>query len=80
MFQGMKMPKLSDTSDDYKIIRIRIKVGDEVKKGDIIMDVETDKATMDVASYYDGKITELNVKEGSIVRYDSLMGVINTPD
>ncbi|MDL2238057.1 lipoyl domain-containing protein [Christensenellaceae bacterium OttesenSCG-928-K19] len=81
MFVGIKMPKLSEMSDDYKIIKIRRKVGDQAVKGEIFMDVETeDKAAMEVAFYTTGVITELNVKEGDIVRGDALLGVINEPD
>ncbi len=80
MFQGIKMPKLSDTSDEYKIIKIHGKVGDTVEKGALFMDVETDKAAMTVSYYYSGKITEINAKEGTFVRADSMLGVINTPE
>ena len=78
MFIGIKMPKLSDTSDAYKIIRIHAKVGDVVKKGEIFMDVETDKAAMPVSFYNNGKITEINVREGMEVRYDSMLGVMDS--
>ncbi len=77
MFIAIKMPKLSDTSDDYKIMKILCKVGDQAKKGDVFMEVETDKATMPVSFYNSGKITELTAKEGDVIRYNSMIGVID---
>ena len=79
-FEGIKMPKLSDTSDDYKVIRIHAKVGDVVKKGGLFLDVETDKAATTVSFYRSGKITELTVKEGAMVRSDALLGVMDVEE
>ncbi len=78
MFVAIKMPKLSELSDDYKVVRIDCGVGDRAVKGEVFLEVETeDKATMEVAFYTDGKITELNVHEGDIVRYNAMLGVID---
>ena len=80
MFIGIKMPRLSETSDDYKIMKVFCQVGDAVKKGDLFAEVETDKATMPVCFYNSGKITEINVKAGDVVRYNSMMGVLDEPE
>ena len=80
MFVGIKMPMLSETSDEYKITKIFAKVGDMAVKGKPLMDVETDKSTMTVSFYNTGKITELNVREGDVVKYNSLIGVIDEED
>lgn len=77
MFVAIKMPKLSDTSDYYKITKIYAKVGDIAVKGEPFMEVETDKSTMPVAFYNNGKITEITAKEGDTVRYCSMLGVID---
>lgn len=77
MFVAIKMPKLSDTSDHYKITKIFCKVGDIAVKGEPFMEVETDKATSTVAFYNNGRITEINAKEGDTVRYLTMLGVID---
>ncbi|HBU12960.1 MAG TPA: hypothetical protein DEB31_09645 [Clostridiales bacterium] len=80
MFQAMKMPKLSEASDEYKIVRIRRGVGEQAKQGEVFLDVETDKGAMEVAFYLTGVITELNVREGDTVRYNAMLGVVDTPE
>ncbi len=77
MFTAIKMPKLSDTSDEYKIIKIRRAVGDEVQQGEIFADAETDKGSFEVAFYTSGKITEIIAKEGDVVRENAMLGVLD---
>ncbi len=70
------MPKLH-ALDEYEIVRFHHKVGDEVKRGDIFLDALLDDGTeRNVAFYVGGRITEINVTTGSIVREDSLLGVM----
>jgi pyruvate/2-oxoglutarate dehydrogenase complex dihydrolipoamide acyltransferase (E2) component len=81
MFVGIKMPKLSEKSDEYHILKMYAGVGDQAVQGEKFLDVETpDKAAMEVAFYTTGKITEINVKEGDIVRYNAMLGVIKQED
>ena len=77
MFVGIKMPKLSETIDEYRITKIFKKAGDMAVKGEPMMDVESDKGSMTVCFYNTGKITEFTVREGDTVKYNSLIGVID---
>ena len=77
MFVGIKMPKLSETVDEYRITKLFAKAGDMAVKGEPMMDVESDKGSMTVCFYNTGKITELTVREGDTVKYNSLIGVID---
>ena len=62
------MPKLSDTMLEGTLIKWHKKVGDKITVGDVIADVETDKATMEMEAFDDGTITEILVPEGGIVK------------
>jgi len=72
------MPILSDTMDKGKLIKWYVKVGDYVKKGDKLCEVESDKATMDIESFVDGVVKEILVKEGEEVPVKSVIAVIKT--
>src|ERR1700730_12355678 len=61
------MPRLSDTMEEGTISRWLKKQGDEVKKGDILAEIETDKATMDLEAYDAGILEEILVQEGETV-------------
>jgi pyruvate dehydrogenase E2 component (dihydrolipoamide acetyltransferase) len=61
------MPRLSDTMEEGTLVKWRIKVGDEVASGDHLADVETDKATMELQAFDDGKVAALAVQEGETV-------------
>ena len=61
----ISMPALSPTMTEGSLIKWLIKVGDQVKAGDVIAEIETDKATMEVEAVDEGIITQLNFKEGS---------------
>jgi pyruvate/2-oxoglutarate dehydrogenase complex dihydrolipoamide acyltransferase (E2) component len=76
MLAAIKMPKLSEI-DEYKIIRFHHKAGDTVKKGDLFLTAMLDDGTeRGVGFYLSGTISEINVSEGSYVREDSLLGVM----
>ena len=59
------MPALSPTMTEGSLTKWLIKVGDQVKAGDVIAEIETDKATMEVEAVDEGIITQLIFKEGS---------------
>ena len=61
------MPRLSDTMEKGTIIKWHIAEGDEVSAGDVLADVETDKATMEMQSFDDGTVNSLAVDEGQAV-------------
>ena len=70
------MPKLSDTMLEGTLVKWRKKAGDNVEVGDILAEVETDKATMEMESFDEGKLTELYVEEGGIIKVGDKIALI----
>jgi pyruvate dehydrogenase E2 component (dihydrolipoamide acetyltransferase) len=75
MAEAVKLPKMSDTMTEGVIVKWNYKVGDSVKSGDILAEVETDKATMDMEVYAKGTLLYL-VEEGSTNAVDSVIAVV----
>jgi len=76
MAQVVKMPKLSDTMTEGVIVKWHKKVGDKVKSGDILAEIETDKATMEFESFYDGVLLHIGVPEKKPVPVDAIIAII----
>jgi len=76
MAEVIKMPKMSDTMTEGVIAAWHKKVGDQVKSGDVLAEVETDKATMDLESYEEGTLLYIGVEEKDSVPVDSVIAVI----
>ena len=76
MAEVIKMPKMSDTMEEGVIASWLVKEGDEVSSGDILAEVETDKATMELESYEDGVILYIGIKEGDAVPVDGVIAII----
>jgi len=76
MAEVVKMPKMSDTMTEGVLAKWHKKVGDKVKSGDVLAEIETDKATMDFESYQDGTLLYIGVEEGQAVPIDALIAVI----
>ncbi|MCX8142890.1 MAG: pyruvate dehydrogenase complex dihydrolipoamide acetyltransferase [Bacteroidia bacterium] len=76
MAQVVKMPKLSDTMTEGVIVKWHKKVGDKVKSGDILAEIETDKATMEFESFYDGVLLHIGVPEKKAVPVDAIIAII----
>ena len=76
MAEVIKMPKMSDTMTEGVLAKWHKKVGDKVKSGDVLAEIETDKATMDFESYQDGTLLYIGVEEGKAVPVDALIAVI----
>src|SRR5260370_40415118 len=72
------MPRLSDTMQEGTIAHWLRKAGDEVKKGDILAEIETDKATMDLEAYEAGTLQQILVKEGETVPIGQAVALIGT--
>lgn len=72
----IRMPLLSDTMKEGKIVAWHKKVGDKVKSDDAIADVETDKATMEVMPYVDGTLLYIGVKEGEAAPIDGIIAIV----
>lgn len=75
MAEAVKLPKMSDTMTEGVIVKWNYKVGDSVKSGDVLAEVETDKATMDMEVYAKGSVLYL-VDEGSTVPVDGVIAVV----
>ena len=69
------MPKLSDTMTDGTVAAWHKKVGDKVKSGELLAEIETDKATMEFESYVDGVLLYIGVEKGKTVAVDALLAV-----
>lgn len=78
MAEVIRMPKMSDTMEEGVIAEWHKKVGDKIKSGEIIAEVETDKATMDLESYYDGTLLYIGVNKGDAVPIDGIMAVVGS--
>ncbi|MGI4726981.1 MAG: 2-oxo acid dehydrogenase subunit E2 [Janthinobacterium lividum] len=76
MAEVVKMPKMSDTMTEGVLAKWHKKVGDKIKSGDLLAEVETDKATMDLESYQDGTILFIGAEEGKAVAIDAVIAVI----
>ncbi|PRD46684.1 pyruvate dehydrogenase complex dihydrolipoamide acetyltransferase [Sphingobacterium haloxyli] len=76
MAEVVKMPKMSDTMTEGVIAKWHKKVGDKVNSGDLIAEVETDKATMDFESYQEGTLLYIGPKEGEAVAVDAVIAVL----
>ncbi|MDB9795865.1 pyruvate dehydrogenase (acetyl-transferring), homodimeric type [Pelagibacteraceae bacterium] len=76
MVQNISVPDIGDF-DSVEIIEVLAKVGDQIKKDDPIVTLESDKSSVEVPSPYDGKITELNVKVGDKVSKGSLLAKLD---
>lgn len=76
MAEVVTMPKMSDTMEEGVIAKWHKKVGDTVSSGDIIAEVETDKATMDFESYQEGTLLYIGPKEGEAVPVNAVIAIL----
>jgi len=79
MAEAIRMPLLSDTMKEGVIAEWTKKVGDQVKSDDVIAEVETDKATMEVMPYVDGTLLYIGVEKGKGVPVNGIMAIIGKP-
>ena len=78
MAEVILMPRLSDTMTEGVIAAWHKKVGDSVKKGDLLAEVETDKATMELESYKDGTLLQIGTEKGGKLQVTDLLAIIGT--
>ncbi len=76
MAEVVRMPKMSDTMTEGVLAKWHKKVGDKVKSGDLVAEVETDKATMDFESFQEGTVLYIGVEEGKAVPVDGIIAVL----
>ena len=79
MAEVILMPRLSDTMTEGVIAAWHKKVGDKVKKGELLAEIETDKATMELESYKDGTLLHLGGDKGAKIHVDDLLAVLGNP-
>ncbi len=72
----VKMPRLSDTMEEGTVATWLKKVGDDVEEGDILAEIETDKATMEFESFYSGTLLYIGIREGESAPVDEVLAVI----
>ena len=80
MLQKIIMPKLGDTMEEGIIANWIVEEGDTVKKGDTIMEIETDKATMEVESFVEGIVLKIISEEGQTVPVGAVVGYVGNKD
>jgi pyruvate dehydrogenase E2 component (dihydrolipoamide acetyltransferase) len=79
MAEVILMPRLSDTMTEGVIAAWHKKVGDPVKKGELLAEVETDKATMELESYKDGTLLHIGSAKGGKLQVNDLLAIIGAP-
>jgi len=76
MAEIINMPRLSDTMEEGTVATWLKKVGDKIEEGDILAEIETDKATMEFESFNEGTLLHIGVPEGETVKVDTLLAII----
>src|SRR5690554_3618203 len=76
MAEIINMPRLSDTMEEGTVAKWLKKVGDKVEEGDILAEIETDKATMEFESFHQGTLLHIGVQEGETTKVDELLAII----
>jgi pyruvate dehydrogenase E2 component (dihydrolipoamide acetyltransferase) len=76
MATDIKMPQLSDTMSSGKILAWRLNEGDAVKRGDILAEVETDKANLEIESFFNGTLLKVMIPAGSVAKVGEVIAVI----
>lgn len=76
MAEVVRMPKLSDTMEEGVVAEWHKKVGDSVESGELLADIETDKATMEFESFQDGVLLHIGVEKGAVAPVDGVLAIL----
>ncbi len=79
MAEIVRMPKMSDTMTEGVVAKWHKKVGDTIKSGELMAEIETDKATMDYESFNSGTVLYLGVEEGKAVAVNDILAIVGNP-
>lgn len=79
MAKAIKLPRMSDTMEEGTIVSWLVKEGDKINSGQMIAEVETDKATMELENYEKGTVLHLAVAEGGTVAVESVLAIVGEP-
>ncbi len=76
MAEALRLPRMSDTMEEGVIAEVNIKVGDVIETGDVIAEVETDKATMEMESFQEGTVLYVAAKKGDSIPVNAIMAIL----
>lgn len=76
MAEKITMPRLSDTMEEGTVVKWHKKVGDKVSEGDVLAEIETDKAVQEFESEFDGVLLYVGIEEGKTAQVDSILAII----
>ena len=76
MAEIVRMPKLSDTMTEGVVAEWHKKVGDSIESGELLAEIETDKATMEFESFQEGVLLHIGVEEGQTSPVDSILAIL----
>ena len=76
MAEVINMPRLSDTMEEGTVAKWLKQVGDKIEEGDILAEIETDKATMEFESFHEGVLLHIGIAEGDGAPVDTLLAII----
>ena len=76
MAEIVRMPKLSDTMTEGVVAEWHKNVGDQVESGEVLAEIETDKATMEFESFQDGVLLHIGVEKGATAAVDSILAIL----
>src|SRR6186997_313584 len=76
MAEVVRMPKMSDTMTEGVVAKWHKKIGDKIKSGDLVAEIETDKATMEFESYQEGVLLYIGVQEGKAAPVDDILAIL----
>ncbi len=76
MAEIINMPRLSDTMEEGVVAKWLKQVGDTIEEGDILAEIETDKATMEFESFYEGTLLHIGIGEGQSAKVDTLLAIV----
>jgi pyruvate dehydrogenase E2 component (dihydrolipoamide acetyltransferase) len=79
MVRPITMPKLGQSEEVGTLVRWRKRVGDTVAKGDILFEIETDKALLEVESFFEGTLLKIVVQEGTTIPISTTVGFVGDP-
>ena len=80
MAEIIKMPRLSDTMTDGVVVKWHKKIGDKIEEGELLADIETDKATMEFESFQEGFLLHIGVKENETAEVDAILAILGKKD
>lgn len=79
MAEIVRMPKMSDTMTEGVVVKWHKKIGDSINSGDLVAEIETDKATMEFESYHTGTLLYIGVEEGKAAPVDGILAIMGKP-